>query len=107
MLLAIAFAFQFMFWALASHAVLAAAAAGGDFARARESSLQVGATVARNELAAIAPGLVLDPIVITRETEAGDDVIIVGGAVASVFPGIHLRVGAVTVGPRNEFRGSG
>jgi hypothetical protein len=107
MFLTIAFALQFTLWAFASHAVLSAASVGGDVARARGSSIAAGEAAASDALGPLAGGLVLGPSVTVRVTAGGDDVLVVGGDVVSLFPGLHLRVGAVSIGPPQEFRGSG
>jgi expansin (peptidoglycan-binding protein) len=107
MFLVIALALQLVFWALASHASLAAAASGGDVARASGSSAAAGIATASEELAALAGGLVLDPYVSAFAATGGNDIVTVGGGVPSVFPGLRLRVGASVIGPQAEFRGSG
>lgn len=107
MFVVIAFVFQFMFWALASHAVLASASEGGDVARALGSTPAAGVATARAEVKAIAAGLVVDPTVTAAETHAGNEVVTVQGAVAEVFPGLRLKVASTSVGPLERFRGSG
>jgi hypothetical protein len=107
MFLVIAFAFQLIFWALASHAVLASASDGGDVARALGSTPAAGVAAARAANGAIAAGLVVDPSFSAFEIAGGNEVLRVQGTVTEVFPGLRLEVGATSIGPLDQFRGSG
>jgi hypothetical protein len=107
LMILIALAMQVVFWALASHAVQASAATGGDVARMSGATEAQALAAARTELSSIAGGLVLSPTVSATTIAGGDEVFSVSGSVPTLIPGVHLRVTATSIGPLELFRGSG
>lgn len=107
LMLAVALATQVVLWALAAHAVQAAAATAGDTARSLGGTPAAAVAAGRAELDQIAGGLVLSPAVAAAVTAGGDSVVVVSGAVPELFPGVHLHVSATSTGPLGQFRGSG
>jgi predicted metal-binding membrane protein len=103
----VALFFQIVLWALASHAVQAAASNGGSAARSWGGTPAGGISVARSELSSIADGLVLSPSISAAILPGAEEVLTVSGSVPSVFPGLHLTAGASSIGPLQTFRSSG
>jgi len=98
---------QVALWALASHAVQAAASSGGSAARTLGGTPASGIQVARSELSSIAGGLVLSPSVTAAILPGNEEVVSVSGSVTSLFPGLHLTASASSIGPLQRFWGNG
>ena len=107
LMILISLAMQLVFWALASHAVQASAATGGDVARMSGATPAQAVAAARSELASIAGGLVTSPVLRVTSIAGGEEVFTVSGTVPSLIPGVRLVVTATSVGPFDMFRGSG
>lgn len=98
---------QLALWGLAAHAVAFGVAEAGAAARAQPGSPQNAASIVSNDVRATSGSLV-------GSLETGvqvlpDDFLAVSatGVVPTVFPGLHLRVSAVSTGPAQTFRASG
>jgi Flp pilus assembly protein TadG len=108
LMLAVGLVVQLALWALAAHAVQAAAASGGDVARSLGGTRAAAIATARGELQAIGGALVASPAIeVAVSPGSGLATVSVGGTVPSLFPGLHLQVSATSVGPVGEFRGTG
>lgn len=107
LMILVSLAMQLIFWALASHAVQASAATGGDVARMSGATPAQAVAAARAELESIAGGLVTSPAVSVSTLPGGQEVFSVSGTVPSLIPGVRLEVSATSIGPLGRFRGTG
>jgi hypothetical protein len=107
LMILLALVLQFVFFVLASHTVEAAAATGGDVARAYGSTPAAGVAAADRELQAIGGRFVLSPKVNATELSGGEEVVTVEAGVISLLPGINLDVHASSIGPLSQFRAGG
>jgi hypothetical protein len=107
LMLVVALVVQVILWGLASHAVQASAATAGDVARGVGGTPGAAVAAARSELASVAGGLVDSPDVVATSIAGGESVVVVSGTVPSLIPGVHLTVSATSIGPFDQFRGSG
>jgi hypothetical protein len=98
---------QLALWGLAAHALSLAVAEGGADARSQFGTDRGAAGIVAGDVHAIAGSLVGSLTVEVRPLP--DSFVLVAGAgdVPSIFPGIHLRVSADSVGPVQGFRASG
>ena len=97
---------QLCLWGLAAHAVNLGVAEGGAAGRALGGSRQV-ATIVRSDVEAIAGSLVGSLTVDVHQLPEEFVAVSATGVVPTVFPGLRLRVSAVSAGPVQGFRATG
>lgn len=97
---------QLALWGLASHALALGVADGGAAAHAQAGSVSAARTVV-GDLHAVGGSLVHAVSVAVRDLPDGFIAVSASGAVPSIFPGVHLHVSAVSVGPVQGFRAGG
>ncbi len=98
---------QLAMWALASHALSLAVADGGAEARAQPGSGAATASLVRTEASEIGGSLVGSLSVAVTALPDNFVQVSATGTVPAIIPGIVLTVSSASVGPEQDFRGSG
>jgi hypothetical protein len=98
---------QLAMWGLAAHAISLGVAEVGALARTQPGGVRSTVAVVGTDVRAIAGSLVGSVTTVVHTLPNDFLAVSATGTVPTVFPGLHLRVSAVSAGPVQGFRASG